>query len=240
MHFYRSISDIKAMTFDLDDTLYDNVPVIHRVEKEVQAWIRTNYPKCGAYNNDDWFAFKKQARQENPELANDVTLLRQQQLRLAFIHAGYDASEVEVAIPKVMEQVRYWRHQIDIPAETHLVMAELAKHMPLVAITNGNVDPEEIGLAQYFSLVLKAGPDGKAKPHPEMFERAASHLKLPPESILHVGDHGISDVFGAKEAGYMACWFNDQFPNISTSRHMRTLPDVEIRTLSCLLNLVRY
>ena len=26
MHFYRSLKTIKALTFDLDDTLYDNVP----------------------------------------------------------------------------------------------------------------------------------------------------------------------------------------------------------------------
>ena len=28
MHFYRPLRPIAAMTFDLDDTLYDNYPVI--------------------------------------------------------------------------------------------------------------------------------------------------------------------------------------------------------------------
>lgn len=32
MHFYRQLPVIEAMTFDLDDTLYDNRPVIRRVE----------------------------------------------------------------------------------------------------------------------------------------------------------------------------------------------------------------
>lgn len=31
MHFYRPLAPIKAMTFDLDDTLYDNHPVIEKL-----------------------------------------------------------------------------------------------------------------------------------------------------------------------------------------------------------------
>ncbi len=30
MHFYRTLMPIAAMTFDLDDTLYDNVPVMDK------------------------------------------------------------------------------------------------------------------------------------------------------------------------------------------------------------------
>ena len=37
MHFYRQLPVIEAMTFDLDDTLYDNRPVIRRVEAQVVA-----------------------------------------------------------------------------------------------------------------------------------------------------------------------------------------------------------
>ena len=35
MRIYRGLKPIKAMTFDLDDTLYDNWPVIMKVEKAV-------------------------------------------------------------------------------------------------------------------------------------------------------------------------------------------------------------
>ena len=33
MQFYRSFRSPKALTFDLDDTLYDNHPVILRAEQ---------------------------------------------------------------------------------------------------------------------------------------------------------------------------------------------------------------
>ena len=40
MHFYRTLMPIAAMTFDLDDTLYDNVPVMDKTEEETLAFIR--------------------------------------------------------------------------------------------------------------------------------------------------------------------------------------------------------
>lgn len=32
MRFYRPLSPVRAMTFDLDDTLYDNRPVMDKTE----------------------------------------------------------------------------------------------------------------------------------------------------------------------------------------------------------------
>ncbi|MBD1559339.1 5-amino-6-(5-phospho-D-ribitylamino)uracil phosphatase YigB [Vibrio sp. S9_S30] len=232
MRFYRSIPTIKAMTFDLDDTLYDNRSVILRLEAEVFQWIAHHYPKCAPFTKADWLTFKSLARENNPDVAGDVTLLRRAQLALGLAHVGYEEEAIPDIIDQIMEQVFYWRHQIDIPEETHHVLAELSQRMPLVAITNGNVDPEKIGLGQYFSLVLKAGPNGEAKPHREMFDKAVSFLGLKPSEILHVGDHPVSDVFGAKESGLLACWFNDQMCNTATERDMRLIPDIEVTQLS--------
>ncbi|HAS8091126.1 TPA: 2-haloalkanoic acid dehalogenase, partial [Vibrio vulnificus] len=44
MKHYRPLQPIAAMTFDLDDTLYDNRPVIERLEREVLAWLATQHP----------------------------------------------------------------------------------------------------------------------------------------------------------------------------------------------------
>ena len=67
------------------------------------------------------------------------------------------------------------------------MLTQLEK-IPLIAITNGNANPLSCGLGQYFTY-FKAGPDGRSKPYPDMFDKAASLLKLPHQNILHVGDH---------------------------------------------------
>ena len=45
--------------------------------------------------------------------------------------------------------------------------------VPLVAITNGNAQPELFGLGDYFEFVLRAGPDGRSKPFSDMYTLAA-------------------------------------------------------------------
>ena len=44
MKFYRQLGSIKAMTFDLDDTLYDNRPIIRHVEEQMVAWLFSHHP----------------------------------------------------------------------------------------------------------------------------------------------------------------------------------------------------
>jgi putative hydrolase of the HAD superfamily len=108
----------------------------------------------------------------------------------------------------------------------------------LVAITNGNVDPHKIGLGQYFQRILKAGPNGRAKPYPDMFDKAQQYLDVDAINILHVGDHLRTDVYGAKQNGFQACWFNDTGSNLYLSSKASVLPDVEIEQLSDLMRLI--
>ena len=44
MRFYRPLGQISALTFDLDDTLYDNRPVIDRTMHESLAFVRSYHP----------------------------------------------------------------------------------------------------------------------------------------------------------------------------------------------------
>lgn len=44
MHFYRPLRELRALTFDLDDTLYDNRPVIARTEYESVQFLQQYHP----------------------------------------------------------------------------------------------------------------------------------------------------------------------------------------------------
>ena len=44
MHFYRRLKPIKAITFDLDDTLYDNYPVILKTTEESHRFLQAYHP----------------------------------------------------------------------------------------------------------------------------------------------------------------------------------------------------
>ena len=104
-----------------------------------------------------------------------------------------------------MEQLRYLRSNFEVPQQTLQILQVLAKQIPLVTITNGKVYVECIGLADYFSLVLKAGQDGYAKPYCQMFDKAIGHLQFAPAKVLNVGDHLLNDVNGDKDCGIEIC-----------------------------------
>ncbi len=226
------------MTFDLDDTLYDNHPVIRALEHQLKNWLESRYPNLARFSGEDWFGFKQQAINKQPELRHDVTKARTGQLFLAFKAIGLDCDATSQAITDTMQQVYVLRNQVTVPHSSLHTLQQLSNAMPLVAITNGNVDLQQIGIDGYFQHVLKAGESGRAKPFSDMFDKACTALELQPQQVLHVGDHLISDVAGAKRAGLQAAWFNDKPRTLITASKLSLLPDIEINSIPELLDLI--
>ena len=96
-----------------------------------------------------------------------------------------------------------------------------AEKWPLVAITNGNAQPELFGLGNYFQFVLRAGPHGRSKPFNDMYHLAAEKLDLPLGEILHVGDDLTTDVAGAIRCGMQACWIKPENADLMTTPDSR-------------------
>lgn len=238
MRFYRQLGPIQAMSFDLDDTLYDNRPVMEHLEQQIMQWLYQQHPVVASRPIAWWKALKFHLAEEDSWLRHDVTLWRFEQIHQGLLQLGYSPSLARQAAEDTMEEVLRLRNLVDVPRLTHQVLSQLASQIPLIAITNGNVDVDKIGLSHYFQLVLKAGVDGRAKPYPDMFSKAQQFLKLPAETILHIGDHLVTDVQGAKENRFQSCWYNDQDRTLRANSDGRILPDVEIDNLSQLNSLV--
>ncbi|MGC9421300.1 5-amino-6-(5-phospho-D-ribitylamino)uracil phosphatase YigB [Vibrio sp.] len=238
MHFYRQLQPIQAMTFDLDDTLYDNHPVIRHLEQQIVQWLYQHHPVTASQPMTWWNQLKWQLADHDPWLSHDVTRWRFEQIKQGLQKLGYSPNQAKQAAQEAIEEVLRLRNLVTVPPLTHQVLRSLAQQVPLLAITNGNVDVEQIGLSDYFQLVLKAGPDGRAKPYPDLFSKASQYLQLPASAILHVGDHLVTDVQGAKNNGFQACWYNDRGHTLVANRDAKVLPDVEITDLSQLKVLV--
>ncbi|KJG28541.1 5-amino-6-(5-phospho-D-ribitylamino)uracil phosphatase YigB [Photobacterium angustum] len=238
MHFYRQLTPISALTFDLDDTLYDNRPVIVRAEQAMFDWLTQILPSRIMIDKTVWSSLKSQLAMLDPMLKHDVSLWRYETIKIGLMQLGFRLSEAEILAQQGLDTVLAVRNHVDVPAETHRVLKQLSDHFPLVGLTNGNVDAEKIGLAPYFVEVFQAGKDGLAKPEADLFNLAVNTLNLPAATILHVGDHLITDVKGAKQHGFQACWFNDQQKLIQQQSKALILPDVEITQLAQLLEIV--
>ncbi len=156
MRFYRPLGQISALTFDLDDTLYDNRPVILRTEQESLAFVQNYHPALKAMQNKDFQQLRQSLRETEPEIYHDVTEWRRRAVEQAMLNAGLSAQDAATGAEAAMENFAKWRSRIDVPQETHDTLAKLAEKWPLVAITNGNAQPELFGLGNYFQFVLRA------------------------------------------------------------------------------------
>jgi putative hydrolase of the HAD superfamily len=223
------------MTFDLDDTLYDNWPYIVEAEKGLLNFIAKEYPDSSHLSRDDWQQYKHQALRDDPELFSDMGDLRRIILTKGLQESGYRGSVLSTAVQTCFDWFYFERSNFRVGEAQCQLLSKLAERIPLIAITNGNVNTQQIGIHRYFQQILKASRQSPMKPHPHMFDEAANYLKIPRGSILHVGDNLEKDVWGATNAGFSAAWHACDRPMEIENEPVQVLPNVEIHQLEELL-----
>lgn len=236
MKFYRTLMPFQVISFDLDDTLYDNTQVILQTEARFLAFFRkeSHLPHLDTL---EWQRRKQQIEQQNPILCEDVTQWRIITMREILGEQGKSAVEIESIIARAMKVFMTWRHKIKVPHQSYRVLTNLKKQYKLVALTNGNVDPSRIGF-DHFDLVLRGGEQGRAKPHQELFHQAAAYFNVASQAILHVGDNLITDVQGSIQAGCQSAWINLSDKAFEDFSEAKVWPTLEIDDLNELLALI--
>ncbi|WP_368355453.1 MULTISPECIES: HAD family hydrolase [Comamonadaceae] len=197
---------IRAMTLDLDDTLWPIWPAIRRAEQVLRDWLGTRAPATAALLADAETAavIRADVVQAHAHLSHDLSALRRESIRAALRRAGEDESLTEAAYELFFAE----RQRVDLYDDAIAALEFLAPRYPLVALTNGNADLQRIGLGGYFQGSVTARTFGVAKPDPRIFHEAAQRLGVLPEAVLHVGDDATLDAHGALQAGMQAVWIN--------------------------------
>lgn len=196
---------IKAITFDLDDTLWEIWPVVERAEDLLHDWLAARYPRIPArFTPLELRELSDEVSAARPELAHDRTLLRKEALGLAARRAGYAEFDVEGAFAVYFIA----RNAVEPFAEVRPTLERLGQRYTLASLSNGNADLRLIGLDDLFSLSLNAIEVGAAKPEPLMFQEICRLLRVSPDQIVHVGDDPEHDVQGGRNAGFRTVWVN--------------------------------
>ena len=196
---------IKLLTIDLDDTLWPCLPTITHAEQTLYDWLKINLPRITQrYSLDDLRNKRKQLMQQQPNLQNDLSAARRahfQQLADEFNY-GHDWIEEGFTI------FLHARQQVTFYDDVLPVLSQLSLRFKMIALTNGNAHVNLVGLGDFFSTQFSAADVQAAKPDPAMFQRAMQFAGVTPQQTLHVGDHAIHDIEGAKRAGVTAVWLN--------------------------------
>ncbi len=223
---------IRAITLDLDNTLWDIDPVIRRAEATLWAWLTDNYPRIPAtFSPEALLEMREAVVEEHLDKSHDFRFLRKKVLTQVAVHAGYTADLVEPAFD-VFDRAR---NEVDLYPDVMPGLEKLAGDFMLVAVTNGNANLERIGIRHLFEDVVAAAEAGFAKPARQIFEQAITRSGYSNEEILHVGDHPETDIDGARQVGMRTAWINrngEEWPEDLPE------PDAVVATIPELLDLL--
>lgn len=200
------ITKIRAISLDLDDTLWPIWPTIARAEQALSDWLRQQAPKTADVFADPAARLQVRAHivSTRPELGHNLSALRRESIRLALQRSGEDTALAEPAFEVFFAE----RMRVDLFADARPALAFLARRFPVVAVSNGNADVGRVGLGEFFVAGLSAQQFGVGKPDPRIFHAAAAAVGMQAADVLHVGDDAALDVLGGNNAGMQTVWVN--------------------------------
>jgi 2-haloalkanoic acid dehalogenase type II len=199
------VRNITAVIFDLDDTLWDVVPVIMRAEHAMTRFLAERYPRVlELHTMESMRDLRARMALEHPTMRHDFTWLRMQALLVHAREADYPDSMAREAF----EVFYRARNEVALYADVLPALTRLSCSYRLFAISNGNADLGAIGLNGYFERSLAARDAGMLKPDPRIFTMLLGAARVPAAEALHVGDDPRADVEGARRAGIRPVWVN--------------------------------
>jgi YjjG family noncanonical pyrimidine nucleotidase len=235
------LSNIKAIVFDLDNTLIDHAFAEGQaMERVLGAYFQET--SIGGLLRDAPEEFLAAYRLNNERLWLDLAFERISGEELRWQRFAYTLSDIAPRLAKQdterlgremgAEYMRlYQEHWRLITGATELLNV-LQNRFKLGVITNGFRDQQRNKLAKFgwetmFHSVVLSDEVGVMKPHKAIFTIAEERLQCSAEELVYIGDNYISDIEGAKDAGWRAVWYNPAQIQRAENRADATIASLE-------------
>ena len=200
---------IRVITFDLDDTLWDNVPTITKAEIETRKWIENKVGKIDWGDLNDFLNLREELIKEDESIKWDISKLRKEIFRRKLVHITpekYRNKLVEDAFAVFISR----RHEVKLFDGVEIALKQLSKNFLLGVLTNGNADIFRFNIGKYFSFSVSSLEAKNSKPNRAHFDKAIEIMEnIKFDEILHIGDHQVNDILAAYNLGIESLWFNN-------------------------------
>ena len=207
---------MKALLFDLDDTLLDYSGETDR------SWREACAACCGAEAGVDVERLVKALAETRQWFWSDPTRQREERLDMrrawqriaghALTSLGIACDGLDVAIGCDYASRRRAAMQL-FPDARETLERLRGRGLPLGLVTNGDAvlqrdKIERFALDQFFEVVVIEGEFGAGKPDEAVYRHALGRLGVDPGDAAMVGDHLEWDVAGAQRLGLHGIWID--------------------------------
>ena len=197
------MNDLKAICFDMGDTLVETRPsIVERVQGVLEGCgMLYSRGAAGEALGRAWLAMGEEYMARDGHFRRFWMRLYKTWLK----ELGID-KDLDGLMEQISESFVGLQHDTHLPGEVLDILAGLRDRGYRLGIIS-NWDPSlraycrELGIADHFTCILASGAVGVGKPSPGIFEMALERLGVAPEEALHVGDNYYADVLGAKRVG---------------------------------------
>ena len=200
---------IRMITFDLDDTLWDNVPTITKAEIETRKWIENKVGKIDWGDLNDFLNLREELIKEDESIKWDISKLRKEIFKRKLAHITpekYRNKLVEDAFAVFISR----RHEVKLFDGVEIALKQLSKNFLLGVLTNGNADIFRFNIGKYFSFSVSSLEAKNSKPNRAHFDKAIEIMEnIKFDEVLHIGDHQVNDILAAYNLGIESLWFNN-------------------------------
>jgi putative hydrolase of the HAD superfamily len=222
---------LRAVLFDLDDTLFDHRLCAHTALSELHAGYEpfrgSPYPEFERLHAS--FLEELHRRVMTGELPLDEA--RQERFRRLFAAVGVPAPDD--VIVAAAETYRQGYRRIRKPIAGAAALLAAVKTKARVAIVSNNLLEEQrdklrhCALDEYIDVLVVSEEAGVSKPEPLIFGIALERLGCRKDEVVMVGDSWPADIEGAIAAGIRPIWFNPL-------RKPHPRPDLEVEEIHAL------
>ena len=204
---------IKAVLFDLDDTLYDHT---HSLRTGLNS-VKEKYDCFASYSLDELISEHLRLLDiihKTQVLTGKLSVkeAREERFRIAFENFGCKSSKKLAAEAAEYYRINYESSRKLVDGSLGLLNA-LNKKIKIGIVSNNLVSQQEdkikyFGLGKFIDTLVVSETAGFTKPDARIFKIALDNLGINPDEAVMIGDSWDEDIIGARNAGIKAIWFN--------------------------------
>jgi putative hydrolase of the HAD superfamily len=225
---------IKALFFDLDDTVYDYRGPMRDCEEYLSDTVAQSVGVESDKCLRTYLRLKRELYKESP---HDPVIF-DFRFRISRLFSKLGDMVDERRIDAIFTD--FWQRFLMMiePYPDLIPLLDVAgeEGLKTAIVTNGTVEQQtskidRLALSDTMDLALTSEEVGANKPQPSIFLRALDRLGVCAEEAIMIGDICQVDIKGANEVGMPTCWIRRGIHSGSPPRDRSETPDFSVRTL---------